>query len=412
MTLRACSHWLVLVGGSLLMVGCPGLVRVAQAQAQDEPEEFFRLVANRTQLHDSNYLRASSAVTAFPLGRADAAETLAITTVGVQLDQTVGRQRFELDLTWADHAHQHFQFLDYTAHNRRAAWRWQLGADLQGSLSHDQRQTLNSFADTTNYSQQNLLTQTSTRLNASYRLGAAWRLLADGAQTRETRTISLPQEGETTTQAAGLGVQHVWPSGTALSLTHRQVQGRFLGRTLSAPALLDTEFRQAEQGVSLQWPITGKTSLTADWAHLSRRHPNFAVRNFSGHNASFSVGWQPSGAWRWQARWQRELANFQTLGSNYSVTQRWSVGPVWQASAKTRLSANLQHSRKTYQGSPALPTTLVRADTTRDAQLAAAWQLHQKVSLTATFSQGRRQSTQAGVDYDYRAASLLLDVVY
>ena len=90
----------------------------------------------------------------------------------------------------------------------------------------------------------------------------------------------------------------------------------------------------------------------------------------------------------------------------------WFVGPVWQVSAKTRLSANLQHSRKTYQGSPALPTTLVRADTTRDAQLAAAWQLHQKVSLTATLSQGRRQSTQAGADYDYRAAALLLDVVY
>ncbi len=410
MTIRIRSSWLMVAGSSLLMVGCPGVVRVAQAQAEDE--EFFRLVASRAQLHDSNYLRASSAATAFPLGRADASETLAVTTVGVQLDQTVGRQRFELDLTWADHAHQHFTFLDYTAHNRRAAWRWQWGDDWQGTLSHDRRQTLNSFADTTNYSQQNLLTQTSTRLNASYRLGAAWRLLADGARTRETRTISLPQEGETQTQAAGAGLQYLWPSGASLSATHRRVQGQFLGRSLSAPALLDTEYTQAEQGVSLQWPITGKTTLAADWARVQREHPNFAVRNFSGHNASLSAGWQPTGAWRWQARWQRELANFQTLGSNYSVTQRWSVGPVWQVSAKTRLSANWQHSRKTYQGAPGLPATLLRSDTTRDVLLSAAWQLHRKVSLSASLSQGRRQSTQPGVDYDYRAASLLLDVVY
>lgn len=393
------------------LVGLASLGLVASAYAQSD-EDVVRLVASRTQLHDSNYLRASASTVALPLGRPDASESLAITTVGVQVDQTIGRQRFELDLSWVDHAHQHFRFLDYTAHNGRAAWRWQAGPDLQGTFSHDRQQTLNSFADTTNYGQQNLLTRTSTRLNANYRLGAAWRMVVEGARIREARTISLPQEGEPLSHVLGFGLQHVWPSGSSVTATQRRVQGSYPGRVLSVGSLLDTGFGQTERGLSVQWPITGKTTLAADWFHLSREHDNFAVRNFSGHNASLSASWQPTGAWRWVARWQRELGNYQTSGSNYSVTQRWSIGPVWQVTDKTRLSANWQQATKHYQGAPGLPSTLNRADSTRDVSLSAAWQLHPKVSLSANLSQGQRQSSQPGVDYDYRAASLMVDLSY
>lgn len=408
--MRVPRPFLALFVRTVWIVAGSGLV--CSAYAQSDEGDLVRLQASQVLLHDSNFLRASDQVTAFPLGRPDASETLSVTTVGLKLDQTVSRQRFELDLSLANQSHQHFKFLDYTAHNHRAAWRWQLGADLQGSLSHERKQTLNSFTDTTNYSQRNLLTQLNTRANASYRLSDDWRLLAEAGRTRETRTITSLQEGETQTNSAGAGLQYVWPSGSSLSAVHRTVRGTFLGRTLSLPGLLDTGYRQSEHNLKLQWPISGKTALSAEWTALSREHPHFPVRDFSGHNASLMLSWQPTGAWLWQARWQQELANYQTLGSNYSVTQRWSIGPVWQITDKTRLLANAQASRETYEGNPGLPATLARTDTLRDFVLSAEWQLHQKVSLAASLSQGRRNSTQYGYDYDYRSASLLLDVAY
>ena len=382
----------------------------AWAQASADDPNTVKLLAAQALLHDSNLFRLSNlADPQRVLGRNSTAETIGITTLGLQLDKVYSLQRWELDLSVVDYRFSNFGNRNFTAKNHNASWRWAATPRLRGNLSTRGSQTLGNFADVQNPSANNTRRERNTRLDAQYELAGPWQLTAGLSRASTTSQQRQLGEDDTLTRNTELGLRHVFASGTVASYLFRRAQGDYLNRVLSPTALLDDSFSQRTHELGLQWAPSGKTTLNATVAALSRSHPNFAQRDFSGTAASLGLAWAASGKLRLNASYARELSSFQTGNTNYTQTDRITLGPAWQVGARTTLRASHSLAQRDYLGSQG---ALARADTTNDTTLALDWAPTTYLNVSASLQRARRSSTQLGLDYAANAANLSLQLSY
>lgn len=380
------------------------------AQATADDPNTVKLSAAQSVLHDSNLFRLSDRVDPLlALGRNSTAETIAITSLGLRVDKVYAQQRWELDLNATDYRFSHFGSRNFTGQNHSAVWRWALTPRLRGNLSTRRNQTLGNFADVQNPSANNQRDDRNTRLDAQYEVAGPWRLTAGLARAATLNQQQLVGEDDTRTRSADVGLRHVFPSGSVLSYQLKRASGDYLGRALPSPSLLDTQFNQRSHELGLQWALSGKTALNATLARLSRSHPNYPVRDYSGTTASAGLSWAPTGKLRLSASYARELASFQTGSTNYSQTNRFTLGPAWQMGPRTTLRASHSLAQRNYLGPLGASA---RRDTTHDTTLALDWAPTTYLNLSASLQRARRSSTQPGLDYAAHVANLTLQLSY
>lgn len=373
----------------------------------------LQIVAGLTYVSDDNYLRRSdSAPPSAFFGRADASERLRVSQLGLRYDQAWGLQRLSASLDVLKYEHRHFTFLDFTARNSNVLWNWAVTPRTTGELAWARTEQLNDLADINDLNQRALRIDTTRRASVSHELGAAWRLLGGLSHRTETRGGVLAQEGDTSTRSASVGLQHVWPSGSAVSYNLRQHSGRFLNRSLTSAALLDSGYTQRDHVFDARWPVTGLTTLGLQFSHISRHHPNFSQRDYSGWQGGVTVDWAPSGLVQWQASWRRSLGSFQAVNANYTVSDRFTIGPMWQLSAKTQLSAGLIHEQRQELGQTGLAPLSGRQDTIRSLTINGVWALHDNLRLSAGLSRASRTSTAPIFDYHSLSTTLSLNLTF
>jgi hypothetical protein len=142
--------------------------------------------------HDSNLFRLPADVNASSVtGRPERDEWIGVASVGLAFKKGYGLQQLALSLNVLDYHYRHFSYLDFTAINYNAAWRWSLTPRLTGVVSTERIETLNSFADFQNTNQRNQRTNVNSLFDAEYALDGAWRVL--GGWARATPAPTAPK---------------------------------------------------------------------------------------------------------------------------------------------------------------------------------------------------------------------------
>ncbi len=371
------------------------LVLLGSAPAWAQDTLTFR--AGYTLQTDSNLYRLpDSANTQALLGRSSAAERIGVSLVGVSFNKAYSLQRLELDLNLVDYSYKNFTNLSFTARNYTAAWRWSLTPRFYGSLTADRKETLNSFSDyqnTSQITQRNQRTNTNTGFDGTYEIDGTWRLLGGFTNTKQTNQVALGTGDDYSADTASLGVRYAASSASALTYTAKTSSGKYLNRTRSNAAALDDEFSQLSNELRLYWVLSGNTTANLSAAYVSRSHPNFAQRDYSGLNTSAAVNWAVTGKTALTASYSHELASFQTSYANYTQTDRLSIGPTYQVSPKVFLGLKYGVARIDYLDAPTLVPTAQRKDTTHDTSLSLNWQPYQKIALSASVQKSTRDAT-------------------
>jgi hypothetical protein len=195
-------------------------------------------------------------------------------------------------------------------------------------------------------------------------------------------------------------------SGSALSYTVKTANGQYVNRVLSAPDLLDDGFQQTDHEFKLRWAVTDKSTADFSASRISRSHPHFAQRDYSGTNTSVVLNWNSSGKTALEAGWLREHASYQTSNTNFTQTNRFYLGPVWQASPKTVVRLRHEVSQRDYLDAPTGLAASQRQDTVRNTRLSLDWRPYQYVTLSAALQQDTRNATLPGLDYSSNLATL------
>ena len=386
----------------------------AAAAAHAEGADDLQFSATLGQIRDSNLFRLPSGINTLPLiGRASAAETINLTALGATYQRSYSLQRVEFDVHVTDYRYQNFNYLSFLAKNYRAAWDWSYTPHLYGVLRTTRDQSLNSFVDYRGFNQRNLRTNTDTDFDATYELDSRWRL--KGALEHQARSNSQQISGEADYRQSALqmGVQYVMPSGSLASYRLRSTNGTYTTlRVIPNAGFYDTDFTQVDNVLSAIWAIGRDTSAEFSLVHRSRSHLNYPQRDFSGFQGSARLNWTLTGKTAISAGWTRELGTYETTDFNFTQTDRFSIGPVWQISPKTTVRAQFEHAIRDFKGTPFGFVTAQRRDTTNDASISVDWEPYRFLLLSASLQNSRRSSTAPGLGFTSNAINVSAQFTY
>lgn len=393
----------------LLALLCASASPAALAQS----ERALSLSAQYSMQTDSNLFRLpAGANTGALIGRASPAERIGTATLGLHFNTTQSLQAFELDAALVDYRYQNFSHLNFTARNYQAHWRWAITPHLRGNLSREQHQSLNSFTDSANLNQRNQRTDTSTRLDASYALDGPWHLLGGLSRSTQSNQQALLGDGDFDANSAELGLRYVFASGSTLGYRASATSGHYTRRAVPSPARLDDRYRQRNHELRLHWSLDQRSGADFYLTHLARRHPHYGQRDYSGFNAGASLNWAITGKTTLNARYEQQLATYANANTNYTRTHRLAVGPVWQISPKTRLSLSQQWAQISYLGTPGAAAADARQDRTSDTRLQLDWQPNRQLTLGASVQRNARSANQSGLDFGSTVFSLNAELTF
>lgn len=383
-----------------------------------EPPDTLTLRAAYTLLYDSNLFRLPQATDPLAtLGRDSLDEQIAISTVGIRLDKRYSLQRVQLDLSLVDYRYTHFSDLNFTARNYNAAWNWALTPRLRGNLVTQRQQSLSSYADVQGFSRQNQSTRTLQRLDFLYELDGAWRVLGGVARASQTDVSQLEEQDNTRTRSVDVGLRRDFVSGSHMGYTLRRAQGEYLWHDPSTPpgpgqGMVGSTFEQMSHEWRLHWVWSAKTTADIAATYLDRQHPGRPERDFSGVNALASVSWKASGKTTVVAAVSRDLASYQTASSNYVQTDRLSVGPVWQVSAKTTVRLRHSVAQRSFHGNPFALADNPRRDRTHDTSVFVDWAVQRTVLVSASLAHATRSSNTPGLDFSSNRAQITAQISF
>lgn len=334
-------------------------------------------------------------------GGNDRSDVVTATNVGLKVAKPYSLQRFELDLNFVKYNHRRFDYLDFTATNYAAAWRWSLTPRLHGNLSSSRQESLNSFTDNQNFRVRNVRTNDDYRFDADLDLGASWHLLGGAFQSKRKNSATFIQERDNTVTSSEFGGRYDFSTGTSLGYLNRTGRGTYdnLDQPIPFPTLLDNKFTQTENLALMSWPITTQTSLNGRVGQMKRKHNNFPARDFSGMVGAIDLNWAVGGKSHTKVGWTRTLSSYETVYSSYSRIDRYFVNPVWQVGAKTALRFRYDFLKQDYLGGIAPDAATGRSDKERVALIAFDWQAMDSLSLSASFTDDRRTSNIVGMDF-------------
>ena len=359
------------------------------------------LFASSAVMHDSNFFRLSDSANAAALiGSSDKSETYKVNTVGLRFNKAYSLQRFELEATLVDYRYNTYDYLDFTAKNYSAAWRWAFTPYLSGNLTSKRSESLNSFSDYSNYRQQNIRTQEDQRFDAALKLPGGFHLLAGISESTSTNSKIFVQEGDSKLTSSEAGLRYTFASGANIGYVARTGHGEYTNRPQPiAVGLFDNEFDQDEHELRIFWPITGKTSLDGRFARVSRTQEHYSARDYSGNVGNFNLNWNPTAKTRITAGWTRQLNAYQQLSSSYYVSDNYAITPTWQITSRTTLRGSYSYQTRDYRGAIAVTAANDRSDTQRTSLIALDWQPMNSVVVSTSLQSDQRSSNLSGFDY-------------
>ncbi|MCY7307452.1 MAG: putative exosortase B-associated extracellular polysaccharide biosynthesis transporter EpsL [Rhodoferax sp.] len=384
------------------------LATSAMATCWAEGGQDLQLRATATVASDSNLFRLPAGANTLALtGRSSSAETIGIAAFGVNYNKTYSLQAVELFVNFNKYSYQNFAYLGFTALNYRAAWRWAYTPRLRGNLTATRDQTLNNFVDFQGFNVRNVRVDSNNRLDATYELGANWRLIGGLTQNSRDNSVQVTQESDFRQTGVEGELRYVLASGSSLGYLVRSTDGNYTSnRTIPSPGFFDDRFSQTDNELNLAWAITPSSSANFRLGHRSRSNPTYPQRDFAGTTGAASVNWAISPKSAVLIGWTRELGSFETNNFNFTQSDRIAIGPVWQVSPKATVRAQLARATRDFRGTPTGMVTQQRRDITRDTSLSVDWQPFNYLSLSAALQNGRRSSSLPGIDYNSNSVNL------
>lgn len=396
--------WIILGSLTLSTTAMP-----AWAQHSDA----LMLKAETSIRSDNNLFRLPrGANTEALIGRSSAAERIDINSLSLTFSTNLSLQKLELAVNLSNYQYQNFSYLSFVAHNYSAAWRWALTPKLHGNLTSQRQETLNSFADFQGFDQQNLRTNTSGRLDATYDLDGTWSVIAGLSKSTQVNQQALTTTEDYSARTAELGLRFSASSGSSVNYTLRNTSGSYLERVLPSASLLDDGFQQTDSEIKLHWVISGKSTTDLYANQIARTHPHYPQRDYGGRSAGINFNWSISGNSALAASWSREFSSYQTNYASYTQTDRASVAQIWQLGPKTLVRARYEVAQIDFLGSPFGPTATPRSDTTSAASLTFDWQAHQYITISTSLENASRKSGLAGLDYESKMATVSAQFSY
>ena len=382
--------WLRIVGGA---IGIAGLLLPA-AGAFALWDDKLTLFAEEKATHDDNVFRISKNAAPEDIGATSRGDTYRTTSLGFNFDVPVSRQRFQAAFARNDTRYDRLTSLDFTGHDARATWLWQLGNDASGQLGYTETFALASFANIASFAGVQSSTPDPLKIqqaffNAAYLVTPRWRLQAGVRGLDLTNGDPARQSLDLNVLYTEVALSYVTPANTSVGLSARTEDGRYP----KGPS--DSAYSQYSAGVVADWTPTGVSHVSVRADHVSRRYAQVSLQNFDfdGYTARAQYDWKPTGRFSLAAVAQRDIFPYQDIGSSFVLVKGVSLRPALRVTEKIDVSGILDYSIRDFLGSPG-PSAVSpsRTDRVRSATLTLSYRPTRILTLLMSAQREARSS--------------------
>jgi outer membrane protein W len=284
-------------------------------------------------------------------------------TAGLSAEYLVGqRQSFDFDLGASDNQYIHNTDLNNVSSTDKIAWNWGLGSALSGQVGADYLRQLAGFVNTQLYSRDILQRE---EYFASSRLAVGPRWTVFGGILGSKYNLSNQQEvfNNSTAKAVDLGFDFLTNAENLVGFDYRYTDSRSPNAAELNGIVFDPDYREDRARLLVKYALTDKTTIDASAGYQRRQYPSTAIGSFSGEIWRATLLWQPTAKTQlFASTWQNLAADF-TAQTDYFRSRGVTVSPIWTASEKIVLSADLSYEHQDYLGSNPPGNTLVEVQT-------------------------------------------------
>jgi exopolysaccharide biosynthesis operon protein EpsL len=335
------------------------------------------------------------------------------TSLGLNLDVPVSRQRFQAGYTWTATRFNRLTDLDFDGHDARAIWLWQLGNDLSGQLGYTENFALAPFAYTQSTTPDPLKSRQGF-FNGAYLVTPRWRIQAGAGLFDQTNGDPVFAPNDVKISSGDVSLSYVTPANTSIGLSERIEDGRYPNRDFVPGDKLDDSYHQISRGIIADWTVTGVSHLVARASRVNRRYPNTPQSDFDGYTAVAEFDWKPTGKFALTGVVRRDISPYQAIQSSFVLVRGVTVRPTLSVTQKIDVSANLDYATWYYLGDPGLVSggNQGRVDQVGSATATLSYKPFQRITLQISAQRETRSSNVPNADYLANVASLSARIAF
>ena len=347
---------------------------------------------------DDNVFRA-------PESTGPVSDTYSTTSLGLNLDVPVSRQRFQGGYAWNATRFNRLTSLDFDGHDARAVWLWQLGNDLSGQLSYTENFALAPFAYTQSTTPDPLKSRQAF-FNGAYLVTPRWRVQAGAGLFDQTNGDPAFASSDVKISSTDVSLSYVTPANTSIGLSERIENGRYPNRNFVPGDSLDDSYHQISRGIIADWTVTGVSHLVARASWVNRSYPNTPQSDLDGYTAVAEFDWKPTGKFSLTGVVRRDISPYQAIQSSFVLVKGVTVRPTLSVTQKIDVSANLDYGTWYYLGDPGLVSggTQGRVDRVGSATAILSYKPVQRITLQISALREVRSSNVPNADYHANVA--------
>ena len=358
---------------------------------------------------DDNVFRLSKDVAPETVGASSRGDTYRTTSLGLNLDLPVSRQRFQAAFTRNDTRYDQLSGLDFTGHEARAVWLWRVGNDVSGQLGYTESLALASFAYIQRATPNPLKTQQAF-YNADWLVTPRWRIQSGVIGLEQSNSEPVFQVNDVKILISDIALSYVTPANTSVGLGVRSEGGRFpnpRGNTL------DNAYSQYGVNLVAEWTPTGASRVNARAGRVSRRYGESSPRDFDGNTARIDYDWKPTGKLSLTAVAQRDISVYEDIRTSFVLAKGVTLRPTLRVTEKLEMSGAFEYYVRDYLGDPGgVGGTPNRTDRVRSATATISYKPVRALALMLSAQREARTSNVASVDYEVDVVSLAARITF
>jgi exopolysaccharide biosynthesis operon protein EpsL len=362
----------------------------------------LEVFVSETVTYDSNLFRISKNASAFGLiGSTDRSDTYFTTSAGFNFNVPFSRQRFIGGFAVNDVRYDRFSDMNYTGHEGRAVWLWELGNSLSGQVGVTDTKTLASFINFQTRLRDTVTTRT-VFANGSWLVNPSWRLRAGVDQLQQDHSEASRQAQNIEVTGAEGSVSWISRAGNSIGVLVRNEEGHYPNREVVGGSTFDNRYSQGAVSALLDWTITPASHVYGRIGRVKREYAQLSQRDFSGTVWRAVYDWTPGGRFSLSAIAQRDISVYEDVRTSFVLVEGFALRPAYRISEKLRLEGVLDTSKRQYLGDPAveLGALAARSDRVNTFGATLTWQALRNVSVIASALHERRSSNVAFSDYE------------
>lgn len=387
----------------VLARACLGVVLLAGPAAYGDELDTLQIGFRTWLTMDSNLFRqaAGSASPGIVEDRQTSSE------LALSLSHSIGRQGLRLSTTLVEHKYDTNTYLNHTSKNYRAEWDWVLGSQLHGVLLLERAEALSSFSSFAIGNLRNIQTVDTKQVLAELDVFGGWSVVGGLTETTLKNSASnFTLDSDALVLTPEIGLRYRFPSGTTITLSHRSSDGEYTSRqTPDLILLLDTGYKETENSLAVNWPVSGKSTINARVAQVERHYDNLSERNYDGTRLQIDYALKATSKITVNVAYRQDMVPYTDTRSSYYLARTLGVAPLWQITPKLALRLNLSRERRDFRG--AAPGGTLRPEETVTLRgLTMDWSPLDMIRLSASHQRESRDSPNQAESFDANVSQI------